>query len=161
MKILIISRNDLISRLTEEYYANNNFITIKCKAEEKHVIWQNGPNSLKLTFDDISAPLEGCTLFDEKHARRISEFIARIDPSRMLIVNCRAGVSRSGAVGQVLDEYLNRGKEPNEEDHRFFVEHNPHITPNRHISNVLRKELGIRGSRAVRKKKARSLLASS
>lgn len=143
MKILVVSQRFLVSQLNADYFASNNFITIKPKAQEGHVIWQTGLNVLKLTFDDISAPVEGCTMFSQKHTRRIGEFVKTIDTSRPLIINCTNGVSRSGAVGEVLDEYFNTHLERNEEDHRFFVENNPQIISNSRIADMLRTELGI------------------
>lgn len=147
MKILVVSQRFLVSKLDEAYFANNNFITIKPKHQEKHVIWQTGPNVLKLTFDDVSAPMEGCAMFGERHARRICEFIKTIDTSRTLIVNCVHGISRSGAVGQVLDEYFNVHLERNKDDHRYFIDNNPYILPNTRIAETLRREFGIHRNR--------------
>jgi predicted protein tyrosine phosphatase len=50
---------------------------------------------------------------------------------RNFIVHCLAGVSRSGAVGQFIQEYLGL-------DYDEFVKHNPNILPNRYILNLLR-----------------------
>ncbi len=151
MKILVVGQRFLTSKLDEAYFAGNNFITIKPTDQEKHVIWQNGQNVLKLTFDDISTPLEGCTVFSKKHAQRICEFVKGIDASKTLIINCVGGISRSGAVGLVLDEYFNKHLTQNDEDHRLFVENNRQIIPNRRIADMLRKELGIHPSRAPKK----------
>ena len=64
------------------------------------------------------------------------ELIFVDDGSMPLVVHCTQGVSRSGAVGYVLDRWFNRTITTNEADHEYFMEHNPLIMPNPNVTEV-------------------------
>ena len=74
-------------------------------------------------------------------AEEIVRFIKRIDTNRLLFINCGAGVSRSGAVGEVLNEYFNRYLEFNALDDEYFRRLNPQILPNPLVRRILRDAL--------------------
>lgn len=99
-------------------------------------------NLLCITVDDIVRASRGMVLFNRDHAVKILEFA---DGSRLpLIVHCNAGISRSGAVGEVLNWYFNCYLQRNPgEFAAFYVEH-PQIVPNLHIKAVLLEVLDIR-----------------
>ncbi len=92
------------------------------------------PHLLLLTFDDIANEPEvpedliGCVYFDVNHAEQIMRFVD--DGALPLLVHCTAGISRSGAVGEVLDWYFNRFIKRNEADHEDFLQNNRQILPN-------------------------------
>ena len=99
-------------------------------------------NILKLQFDDVIDVAEPRLVpFTPEMARRIVEFVAAVDRSRELFINCAAGISRSGAVGEVLDEYFNRYLEQNELDHLHFTRFSSQIQGNSLVRRLLRRAL--------------------
>ncbi len=92
------------------------------------------PHLLCLTFDDTANEPEGpedivgCVYFDINHAEQIMRFVD--DGAWPLLIHCTAGISRSGAVGEVLDWYFNHFVSRNNADHRDFLENNRQIFPN-------------------------------
>ena len=99
-------------------------------------ILSNLQTVLKLQFDDITKPEPGLILFTDEMAEKIIDFadyLIENFPERPLIVHCDAGVSRSGAVGSVLNDYINM-KLCREDDRKlFWKEHRNLIVPNYHV----------------------------
>ena len=97
-------------------------------------------NLLCLVFDDYFGipddPLERSriALFTPELAERIMRFVD--DGSMPLVVHCTQGVSRSGAVGYVLDRYFNSVLANNEKDYEYFMARNPFIMPNPNVVEV-------------------------
>ena len=89
------------------------------------------PHLLILTFDDICNEPE--TPEDLAHA--IMRFVD--DGKISLLVHCTAGISRSGAVGEVLNWYFNRYLETNTADDEDFVENNRQILPNTIVRRIM------------------------
>lgn len=101
------------------------------------------PNLLSMVFDDEwDRSCEGCDyirLFRREDAERIVQFVG---VGRMpLIVQCTAGISRSGAVGFALDWYFNQHMHKNPAHHDFFTKSNPQIRPNPLVLDVMMKYL--------------------
>lgn len=92
------------------------------------------PNLLTLFFDDVETGLPHA--MTRENAARIVEFTLRPDP-RPLLVHCTAGVSRSGAIGEVLNWYCNRFREDNSDAYERFVHDHPDIVPNVHVRRML------------------------
>ena len=125
----------------DEFFKNNNFISIG-EQEGYEGVSANGPNILKLVFDDASPSEAGLILFSPEQARSIKKFVDTIDKSKALYVNCFAGISRSGAVGTVDNDY---GKSyqndcKKNEDWDLFFQRNPQILPNAYVMRVMREE---------------------
>ncbi len=100
----------------------------------------HSPNLLCLRFDDIAVPdYETGILFSEKDAQAILSFVH--DDSMPLIVHCSAGISRSGAVGEVLDWYYNQWRSDNKDDHQYFLENNRQVMPNPLVRRLLMQAL--------------------
>ena len=125
----------------DEFFKNNNFISI-CEQEGYEGVSANGSNILKLVFDDASPAETGCTLFSPEQAQTIKKFVDTIDKTKALYVNCFAGISRSGAVGTVINDYvncyLNDCKKNTDWD--LFFQRNPQILPNAYVMRVMREE---------------------
>jgi len=88
---------------------------------------------LCLTFDDVCNEPDPddhdkCILFSEQQAEQIMRFAD--DGAMPLLIHCTAGISRSGAVGEILDWYFNRFIAEKPEDHFYFVQNNKQIIPN-------------------------------
>ena len=127
-----------------EFWRENNFISIRhsTAADPRCAIPVEGENILKLCFDDaVEDPDRTLVLFDAGIADEIVRFIRKIDPSRLLFVNCGAGISRSGAVGEVLNDYFNKFLERNELDDEYFRRTNPQIQGNPLVRRILREAL--------------------
>ena len=127
-----------------EFWKENNFISIRHSAETNPncAVPADGGNILKLRFDDaVEDPEHTLVLFDSEIAGRIVRFIRQIDTSRLLFVNCEAGISRSGAVGEVLNDYFNKYLERNELDDEYFRRLNPQIQGNSLVRRILREAL--------------------
>ena len=87
---------------------------------------------------DLEIPLIGTNKKDiykamtYEQALDLFDFIKSNIDKKTCLVHCHAGVSRSGAVGLFINEYLGQNEE------RFRVLH-PNIAPNPHILSLLRK----------------------
>lgn len=122
------------------FWQVHNFITIRHATEKNPfcAIPAEGKNILRLQFDDATENPNGdLTLFSVEMAHQIKDFIAGVDQSKELFVNCAAGISRSGAVGDVLNEYFNRYLEFNAVDDYYFKQYNRQIMPNPLIRRLL------------------------
>ena len=96
---------------------------------------------LVLRFDDVSEAYEDGVFMSPQDARRVIDFVAGQSPEKPLVIHCTAGISRSGAVGQVLNDWLNRIVSPNEADYEYFCRRHPHICPNPHVRLLLLAEI--------------------
>lgn len=136
-----------------------NLISIYTKPEEEVLtpdIKQTLPllnclDSLSLHFADITRDeyfkyyeelkRKRCdALFNEEQARQIIEFVNKInkkDDDEYLVVHCDAGISRSGAVGTFINDYLGL-------DYKQFKDMNRGIRPNQYILDVLQNVSGIK-----------------
>ena len=105
----------------------------------------NHPHLLTLTFDDICnepetpEDLGNAILFNEDMAHAIMRFVD--DGKLPLLVHCTAGISRSGAIGDVLNWYFNRYLERNAADDEEFVQNNRQIQPNTLVRRTMLKVL--------------------
>lgn len=103
-------------------------------------------NVLPLQFDDISERdvmnADGLTFFDDNHAKQIYDFIKEIDANsdKPFYIHCDAGVSRSGAVGYMLNEWFNKFQKLNKIDNEFFKMENSHIMPNPLVVRLLKNK---------------------
>ena len=103
------------------------------------------PHLLTLTFDDLCnepetpEDLDNAILFNKDMALAIMRFVD--DGKLPLLVHCTAGISRSGAVGEVLNWYFNRYLERNAADDEEFVQNNRQIQPNTIVRRIMLKVL--------------------
>ena len=95
-------------------------------------------NLLVLYFDDVD---EGQPhAMTPEQAKQIVDFV-RIEDPRPIFVHCTAGISRSGAVGEVLNWYFNRYLEDNSGDYQLFQHMHRDLVPNAHVRRLLLKDL--------------------
>ncbi len=98
------------------------------------------PHLLTLTFDDVTDETQpGCTCFTAAMAEQIFRFAD--DGKLQMLIHCSAGISRSGAVGEVLDWYFNRYIADNESDHQTFLSLNRQIQPNPFVRRIMLGQL--------------------
>ena len=100
---------------------------------------------LVLNFDDVAQEPERpedlgrLVMFSPEMAERIRRFVD--DGALPLLVHCAAGISRSGAVGEVLNWYFNRYLTDNETDYNDFIQNNHQILPNPIVRRIMMKVL--------------------
>ena len=105
----------------------------------------NHPHLLTLVFDDICnepetpEDLGNAVLFNEAMAQQIMRFVD--DGELPLLVHCTAGISRSGAVGELLNWSFNRYQERNVADDEDFTQSNRQIQPNTIVRRIMLEEL--------------------
>lgn len=151
MKIFVVPRHYIEKQIDKDI----NWITGKWIIS----IFSNGScspipvdryNILKLQFDDLTEKdlrYEGklgmeLLFFNEDLAKQIHNFINEInDNGRVMYIHCDAGVSRSGAVGYILNEWFNKFLKLNRIDNEAFTMNNPYIMPNPLVVRLLKNEL--------------------
>ena len=125
-----------------ELFRDNRIISINSVSHPAEVPpfseeFLDADNLLILYFDDVEEGFPNA--MTPEQAKQIVDFI-RIEDDRPIIVHCTAGISRSGAVGEVLNWYFNRF-EANDLDYRKFEIMHPDIVPNAHVRRLLLTEL--------------------
>ena len=145
MKIRVLSRN----QITRQYDKNPIFIEktwiISIFNKGSFSPLPDRYNILKLEFDDVTErdTEEGLLHFNPGLAKEILEFIRKIktDSKKLFIVHCDAGISRSGAVGYMLNEWFNKYLTSNREDDKYFKDNNVQIMPNPEVVRILKQEM--------------------
>lgn len=147
MKINVLRKTKFESILKENNITNDNvetfdniaFISILNTGDPSGYFKTNHKNALVLFFDDITTDLNwdndldffGPVLFTEEQAKQIIEFIDQHKDKDQFIIHCSAGISRSGAVGTFINDYL-------ELDYKTFRQTNPQVQPNPFVLSTLK-----------------------
>lgn len=148
-KIFVLPRIDykmVVSNLGETRILNSAFIQInepfnhgkELFGGASDPIMVDTDNILNLWFDDAEENLpllngDKLRLFDEEMAATIVQFVRENEDKETWFIHCTAGISRSGAVGDVLSEYF-------EIPYSEFKQMNPRVQPNTLVKNLLRKK---------------------
>lgn len=150
MKIKVVPRIFFLSMQgtdkEKEIFDTCNIISINTEGIEEVPFskeFQGRKNVLILYFDDIiqTDPQNCGRIFSADNAKAISVFLKRADLNIPLVVHCTAGISRSGAVGQVLNDFFNNFYEKNPNDYEAFTKTHGHLIPNFRVRSVLMSEL--------------------
>ena len=145
MRIYVLSKEKMMKLVSSEGLKSDcAYITIKCGDETDFAIKESPRNVLKLVFDDIEKREEKeDILFTSMMATRVMNFFLRMKSKGVhtLYVNCGAGVSRSGAIGEAADIFFNQVDDDNREDHEKFLKDNPQIIPNLLVKRLMMKEM--------------------
>lgn len=146
MKINVVSRDFFAERMgtVEELELLQNYRIISLNTSRGSAAMPpfsnlRSKNLLCLTVDDIVGKVRGMTLFNHEHAEQIWRFVENC--TLPLMVHCRAGISRSGAVGEVLNWYFNSYLQQQADSFAAFYREHPHIEPNPHVRTVLLENL--------------------
>ena len=151
MKITVVPRIFISKAMNKnpEWYMDKWIISIfsspYCCRESAFSPVPAAVNVCHLQFDDVTEKdtEAGLIHFSPELAQKIKTFISNIkdDGSREMYIHCDAGVSRSGAVGIVLNEYFNKFLTDNAEDVEFFLKNNPHVMGNPEVTRILKDTL--------------------
>ncbi len=143
-------RNNRTDDNIEEWNSNVCLISINgsdCYTEKypelQPYFKQDHLNVLNLIFDDVDEPHsidmakefqeKGIKLFSETHALKILSFIEKHKDKKSCLVHCAAGISRSGAVGEFINDHIGK------EDYKTFKTRNPHTHPNGLVMRTLKR----------------------
>lgn len=107
------------------------FISINDSTSKYSYFKKDHKNVITLKFDDLIEPLFDYVLFNKDHAKILLEFIER-NKDKKFIIHCEAGISRSGAIGQFINDTYKKM------DESKFKELNKHISPNQLVYNTLK-----------------------
>ena len=115
-------------------------------SDQTSLFEQKQKNILTLQFDDIghrdylgNGWNASWIPFNAGHAFRIIDFLRKMDQTLPLVINCHAGISRSGAIGTFACKYFGL-------DYSDFSMENRHIIPNSFILKILETEAELQGS---------------
>jgi predicted protein tyrosine phosphatase len=106
-----------------------------------HPLVQEDDAKIALVFDDVKPSALGVynplfVYFDDRMAEKVASFISRVHQTSntkdLLLVNCHAGISRSGAIVTFASELVQINPE-------LFNQTNPNIFPNKFVLELLRK----------------------
>ena len=136
-----MGENSITDENVEERLSNMALISINDTEGRWNVSWfdRDHPNVFRLWFDDVEndeqkSPTNPftCRAFSDEQAKQLFNFIKE-NENKDFIVHCSAGISRSGAVGYFINDYL-------DSDNEYFQRTNAHrIYPNGHVSRLLNK----------------------
>jgi predicted protein tyrosine phosphatase len=130
--------DDVIVNTLEDTF----FISINDSCGTNEVPYFKDSKNVKvLFFDDVEVdlhiPIVGTNevktakAFTVEQAKELLQFIDTHKHKSLCMIHCAAGISRSGAVGTFLNDYLRQ-------DWHEFKRQNPFIHPNPHVLRVLK-----------------------
>ena len=154
MKINVLSKVKFIELLSSQNINDSNvenynqfYISIN-NSNAQPYFKENHSNVLNLFFDDVTQNYKQHEIVDyEKRTIRTSrnlkaitdedaitilEFLEQNKDCPSLIVHCSAGISRSGAVGLFINDYMRQS-------YFDFMKINPQVKPNPLVLELLRK----------------------
>jgi predicted protein tyrosine phosphatase len=152
MNVIVVSKQVFDDTMHKHGITNDNVHTNKLhffilihdsvpRNEQDLPLFDEGPNVKILKFDDVEAdqdvPLLGtdekykAKAFTKEQAEELIKFIATNKDKETCIVHCSAGYSRSGAVGEFVNDFFG-GKWFD------FKRKNPHVKPNGTVRSLLK-----------------------
>lgn len=152
MKIIVLSRALFNEYLTRKGVTLDNveqqekifFISIHNQEDTVPPFFASDKsNVINLTFSDLEEDKELPVIGENRtelfkamtseQASALYKFIKANKDKEAVLIHCTAGVARSGAVGVFINDFMGG-------DYLEFKRNNPHIQPNPHVYNLLRKE---------------------
>lgn len=138
----LMAKNNITNQNVEDL-KNIFFISINDTTQTDRIpYFENKNNVLVLFFDDVEedvcVSLNGKNIivkaFTSEQAVELLSFLRKQGDKKKCIVHCAAGISRSGAVGEFVNDYLGG-------DWYKFKKNNPYIHPNGLVLRTLKGEL--------------------
>lgn len=145
MKIFVKSRQWMENQLQNnpEWFMNKWIISIfSSHGNKDYSPFPDRYNICKLQFDDVTEIDPDECHFSVELAIKLIDFINQINSeNKPIYIHCDAGVSRSGAIGYLLNEWYNKYLKTNEADKRIFEQYNSHIMPNPEVVRILKRAM--------------------
>lgn len=148
-RAVVMSEAVLASRLKNYPNLTQHHLVICISEPGRPHLLETGGNVLCLSFHDVdpqqfedcdAAALKRYTIFSPAVADTLVRFLkersAATDRAQILVVQCQAGVARSGAVGKFALELFRLNRDE-------FAADNPNILPNEHVLRLLRQTAGL------------------
>ena len=134
MKVKILSKKEfedfIVPKIDE--YKDGFFISI-LDPDNPDNYFPDSDNYKTVWFYDLEYELGDYKIFNEDIAKELIEFILSNKDKKACIVHCSAGVARSGAVGEFINDILGS------ESWSDFKKRNPRISPNILVKTLLNK----------------------
>ena len=134
MKITILPKlyfEQLMSKIGDKSTDNSFFISI-LDPDCKEPIKEDSENYKSWWFWDVDTKVGNYDPINGRQARDIYDFIVANKDKKTCFVHCSAGVSRSGAVGTFINDFM-------QQDYKEFKRDNPNIMPNNLITSMLNR----------------------
>jgi predicted protein tyrosine phosphatase len=150
MKVYVFSQEEFNNIMRQNGIDNSNveertevfYISINYEEDDKPY-FTDKENVKVMFFDDVdqeyNAPVMSINenrvakAFTRKQAKELFDFINKHKDKEVCIVHCTAGISRSGAVGQFINDYT-------ASDKQWFKQQNRHIIPNNLVLRLLQEQ---------------------
>ncbi len=151
MKVYVLSKMQFDSALERKGISDANiedkndhfFISINNTIGGELPTLKNHPNVKVMHFDDLEQDeekynpstglYEKIFAFSPEQAQELYEFIMSNKDKKTCVVHCSAGISRSGAVGEFINDLFG-------ESYAEFKRENPHTLPNNLVKRLLMAE---------------------
>jgi len=134
-KVFVLSRKEFENEIPKLSTQDIQLAFISIHDPGKPRIVEDAPNILNLWFHDAEDSPDGdLTLFSDEMATKIANFVKNNQNSNIWMVHCTAGISRSGAVGETLAEFLGI-------PYKEFKRTNPRVQPNILVKKLLGEKL--------------------
>ncbi len=148
MKVLAIWKTKFDNLMVSLNITNDNvekvphtfFISINDSIGTDEVpYFENKENVLVLFFDDVEEDIavmvqgnvQFAKAFTFEQAKQVIEFIEKHKDKQSCIVHCSAGISRSGAIAEFVNDFFGG-------DYFEFKKANPRLYPNGHVLRTLK-----------------------
>jgi predicted protein tyrosine phosphatase len=103
----------------------------------EHYFKENHKNVLNLKFGDVDRDIKTkhgiCNAMSKEQAKECYDFIKENRDVQYWIIHCTMGISRSGAIAQFINDFFGVDE--------HFNRNNPYISPNPHVSSLLKIEM--------------------
>ena len=148
MRVYVLSRERFNKEIRDNNITNDNveskdvaIVSINNNNDNYVPYLQNKNNVKVMYFDDVEHDMKNIVLgtkefamskaFTEEQGRELIDFIDKNRDKSQWLVHCTLGISRSGAVGLFINDYLGG-------DYQTFKRDNPGIVPNVQVTSILK-----------------------
>lgn len=121
----------------EKYIPGKDTVCISISERESVKLSDNFEDILRLFFFDVEDNRHGYTPINPSQAKRIAEFLTE-HRGKHIFVHCAAGISRSGAVAEVVLEAF-----PEYQDKGWSLSGEPMRHPNNTVKRLVKRALGL------------------
>lgn len=139
MKVYILSKTEfeksVVPKLKDKWSDKSFFISILDPDNPDENYFKDSENYKTIRVWDLEETVGNYTqIFNERQAKELTVFIEQNKDKESCIVHCSAGVSRSGAIGEFINDLYG-------ESYRVFRKRNFRIIPNQLIKRLLNEQI--------------------